>query len=297
MRFGRGNNSSNGVKPKGVQQATLQSAEPVAMVQRPPAPIVQQAQGGWSPASVLREIMAGRSFSGYAELRYHNAMLRFVILVLVVAFAYVNFLWFQHSNKLADQQWIVFHDVNGTTTPGAVAEFRTGPSDEEIRNRAWEVIRWILGAGSSNVDISFAEAKSLMTTEMATEFEAVMGNRRATIKDLRIYKKLEGGRVQPLTEKMLPPGSRLRPTRYDIAVTGVADTYREGTQDKIATGPFAYHVSLVPLDRRTVENPYGLLVSGIQEIDFNLVFPQTAPAGQQQGKEGASTKETQPPHQ
>ena len=57
-------------------------------------------------------------------------------------------------------------------------EFRTGPSDEEIRNRAWEVIKWILGAGSNNVDTSYNEARKMMTDDMQQEFDSVLGRRR-----------------------------------------------------------------------------------------------------------------------
>jgi hypothetical protein len=72
-----------------------------------------------------------------------------------------------------------------------------------------------------------------------------------------------------------------------VVVTGVLDTYREGTETpvRLASGPFSYRVHLVPLDRRTIDNPYGLLVSSIAQIDL-VERPQT---NQNQAAAAAST--------
>jgi hypothetical protein len=169
---------------------------------------------------------------------------------------------------LADGQWLVFHDRGGATSVATAEEFRTGPSDEEIRNRAWEVIKWILGAGSNNVDTSYGEARKMMTDDMQQEFDSVLGRRRQQLKELHIHRRIENAQVRPLTEKDLPPESRVHPSRYDVVVTGTLDTYRLDTNERLATGPFAYHIRLAPLERRTTENPYGLLIAGLSEINL-----------------------------
>jgi hypothetical protein len=211
---------------------------------------------------------SGRAWGGRAELRYHNLVLKVVIFLLACLLVYQNYSWRRHADRLADGQWLVFHDRNGATSVTTAEEFRTGPSDEEIRNRAWEVIKWILGAGSNNVDTSYGEARKMMTDDMQQEFDSVLGRRRQQLKELHIHRRIENAQVRPLTEKDLPPESRVHPSRYDLVVTGTLDTYRLDTNERLATGPFAYRIRLAPLERRTTENPYGLLVAGLSEINL-----------------------------
>jgi hypothetical protein len=209
---------------------------------------------------------SGRAWGGRAELRHHNLVLKVVTFLLACLLVYQNYSWRQHSDRLADGQWLVFHDRGGATSVATAEEFRTGPSDEEIHNRAWEVLKWILGAGSNNVDTSYGEARKMMTADMQQEFDSVLGRRREQLKELHIHRRIENAQVRPLAEEDLPSESRVRPSRYDVVVTGTLDTYRLDTNERLATGPFAYHIRLVPLERRTTENPYGLLVAGLSEI-------------------------------
>ena len=225
---------------------------------------------------------SGRAWGGRAELRHHNLVLKVVILFLTCLLVYQTHSWRQHADRLAEQQWLVFHDRGGETAVATAEQFRTGPSDEEIKNRAWEVIRWILGAGSNNVETCYGEARKLMTNDMQQEFDNFLGRRRQQIKELHIHRRIENAQVRQLTEADLPTESRIRPTRYDMVVTGTLDTYRLDTNERLATGPFAYHVRLIPLDRRSTENPYGLLVAGLSEISA----PQKAAAeGENKGAE------------
>lgn len=211
---------------------------------------------------------SGRAWGGRAELRHHNLVLKVVTFFLACLLVYQNYSWRQHADRLAETQWLVFHDRGGETVGTPAAEFRTGPSDEEIRNRAWEVIKWILGAGSNNVDTSYAEARKMMTPDMQQEFDNALGRRRQQLKELHIHRRIENAQVRPLAEEDLPPGSPIRPTRYDVIVTGTLDTYRTESNERLATGPFAYHVRLTPLDRRSTENPYGLLIAGLSEVSL-----------------------------
>ena len=94
-------------------------------------------------------VASGRAWGGRAELRHHNLLLKVVIFLLACLLIYQSYSWRRHSDSLADGQWLVFHDRGGATSVVTAEEFRTGPSDEEIRNRAWEVIKWILGSGSN----------------------------------------------------------------------------------------------------------------------------------------------------
>ena len=211
---------------------------------------------------------SGRAWGGRAELRHHNLVLKVVAFFLACLLVYQNYSWRQHADRLAETQWLVFHDRGGETVATAAGEFRTGPSDEEIRNRAWEVIKWILGAGSNNVDTSYAEARKMMTPDMQQEFDNALGRRRQQLKELHIHRRIENAQVRPLAEEDLPPGSPIRPTRYDVLVAGTLDTYRTESNERLATGPLAYHVRLMPLDRRSTENPYGLLIAGLSEVSL-----------------------------
>src|SRR5215471_6841633 len=80
--------------------------------------------------------IAGRAYSGRAELRYANLVLCLLNLALLGTLLYSNVLWYRHAATLGEQQWVVFHDVGGQTTAHTGGEFRSGPSDEEIRGRA-----------------------------------------------------------------------------------------------------------------------------------------------------------------
>jgi hypothetical protein len=235
---------------------------PPATVTPVPPKMTTRAQGS---------VFSGRAFSGRGELRYTNAFLRFLVAILLIAQIPENYWWFLHSQRLADTQYVVFQtDQNGLTSAKGVSEFRTGPSDEEIRNRGWEVVRWIFGASSSDIDRCYAEASKMMTNELRNEFQAQFVNKVNDFKDLHVYKQLEQVRVRQLSPDMLPPGLKINLSRYDVVVTGVLDTYREGTETpvRLASGPFSYRVHLVPLDRRTIDNPYGVLVSSIAQIDL-----------------------------
>jgi hypothetical protein len=213
-------------------------------------------------------LVSGRAWGGRAELRHHNLVLKVIVFLLACLLVHQNYSWRHHANRLADTQWLVFHDRGRETSVASAEEFRTGPSDEEIRNRAWEVIKWILGAGSNNVDTSYSEARKLMTPDMQQEFDNALGRRREQLRELRIHRRLEKALVRPLVQEDLPPESHVQPSRYDVVVTGTLDTYRLDTNERLATGPFAYHVRLIPLERRTTENPYGLLVAGLSEINL-----------------------------
>lgn len=230
-------------------------------------------------------LLAGRAFSGRAEERHKVAVLQFVVLLLTAALVYSNYAWWKHADRLGEKQYVVFHDQGGRTTVAQASDFQTGPSDAEIQGRAWDVVRWVVGAGSANVDTAFAEAKKLMTPEMRADFERDMESRRQSLRELGIYQRIENGAARQMTESDLPPGSRARLTRYDVIVTGTLDAYRLDTNERLATGPFAYHVQLVPLDRRTVDNPSGLLVSHMSAIQLPRPAPSPGASPQRRSNE------------
>ncbi len=229
-------------------------------------------------------VLAGRAFSGRAEQRHQSVVLQFIILLLMAALIYSNYAWWKHADQISEKQYVVFHDQGGQTTVSSASEFQTGPSDAEIQGRAWDVVRWVAGAGSTNVDTAFAEAKKLMTPEMRAAFARDIDSRRQSLKELGIYQRIENGAARQMQENDLPPGSQARPSRYDVIVTGTLDAYRLDSNERLATGPFAYHVQLVPMDKRTVDNPSGLLVSHMSTIQLPKPVPTPSTNTQTEGQ-------------
>ncbi len=213
--------------------------------------------------------VSGRAYSGRAELRYANLVLCLLNLALLGALLYSNVLWYRHAATLGEQQWVVFHDAGGQTTARTAGEFRSGPSDEEIRGRAWDLVRWYLEAGTSNYGTAFAEARAMMTPQMQQEFDQAAHARAAELQQLNIYRRLEEGHVRPLERGELPAGMRVEPSRYDVVVTGRLDTYRSDGQGgaagdgRISTGPVSVYVRVIPQAHRTQQNPTGLLVGAM----------------------------------
>ncbi len=229
-------------------------------------------------------VLAGRAFSGRAEERHKTIVLQFVVLLLTSALVYSNYAWWKHADRLGEKQYVVFHDQGGQTTVSSASDFQTGPSDAEIQGRAWDVVRWVAGASSTNVDTAFAEAQKLMTPVMREDFARDMESRRQSLKELGIYQRIENGAVRQMQEGDLPPGSRARLSRYDVIVTGTLDAYRLDSNERLATGPFTYHVQLVPMDKRTVDNPSGLLVSHMSTIQLPKPVPSPSAGTQAGGK-------------
>lgn len=224
-------------------------------------------------------LLYGTAFSGRAVERHHNLVLKVFMLLLIGYIFYQDHSWRAHADKLSEQQWVVFATSNdGETRATSATEFRTGASDAEVRNRAWEISRWLIAAGSENADTAFAEARKMMTDEMRTDFDAELGTRRQQLKELGIYRKIENAKVRPMEEKDLPPGARQKITRYDVVVSGTLDTYRQQTGERIATGPFAYHIRLAPLDKRTTENPWALLVESMTPLQLSAEPTHDGPA-------------------
>lgn len=254
---------------------TSSSGPDLRVTRSPKKPV---SRSGW---------LEGRAFSGRGELRHANFMLIILNVVLVAGLFYTNFAWYRHAAALAEKQYLVFHDQGGTTTVHSASEFRSGASDEEIRGRAWQVVRWYLEASSTNYQTAFAEARAMMDQSMQRQFDDAVAPRISELKDLNIFRKLENARVRPLEPKDLPAGVRTSPTRYDVVVEGVLDTYRaEGkgrpslnADSRISTGPVAIWIHLTPLERRTEQNPSGLLVSSMMMLDIKSPTTSPSPAG------------------
>lgn len=213
-------------------------------------------------------IFWGRSYSGTGQLE-HNNLILIVLMFLGAGYGFWNsYQWRLANTELSYKQWVVFHQKGGVTTPMDARSFQTGAADEEIQAMAWNMTRWIIAAGSSNVEASYAEAKQFMTNEMRSEFDRSFGEKVDTLKQLGIYRKIENASVRQMTEKDLPPGTTAKPSRYDVIVTGDLYTFRESDKDQLAKGPFAYRLRLVPLPSRTIQNPTALLVKSLEETDY-----------------------------
>lgn len=210
----------------------------------------------------------GRAYSGTAMVQHNNLVLK-VLICLVLAYGFWNsYQWRLLATELGIKQWVVFEKREGATTAKDARLFQTGADDAEIQSVAWNMVRLVIAAGSSNVESSYAEARQLMTPEMVREFDQSFGEKIKALKELGIYRKIENASVRQMTEKDLPPGATVKPTRYDVIVSGQLHTYRDNDKDELAQGPFSYRLRLVPLNTRTISNPSALLVNSLEEIDY-----------------------------
>lgn len=231
------------------------------------------------------DLFAGRAFAGNAVLRYTNTVLILLHIAWVIAFVFVNIKWFNYAAQLSDRQYLVYQvDANGETTIHQAGEFRTGPTDPEIRNTAWKVVSRYWEAGTKNYEIYLAEAREMMTSEMQEQFDQAKDARIDELQRLNIYRKIEGAHVRPLNEDDLPAGTHIEITRYDVVVEGRLDTYREGSRDgeRISTGPIAVYVHLAPLPNRTDRIPTALQVAGMMMLDSKTKSGGTVETGAQQ---------------
>lgn len=229
-------------------------------------------------------IVKARAYSGEAEQEHKILLLEVACLLLVGIICWQSYSWRMHANRLAEKQWIVFQvPPDGNTTTSDVSKYQTGPTDEEIRARAWELFRYIAGASSNDVDTYFQEAMQLMVPELREEFVRNFGDTyRRRIKSQGIYSKLENGIVRQMTEEDLPQGSRIKPTRYDVIVKAILNRYSLEDGTRISSGPVSFQLKLTPLAERTVQNPTALLVEQISTIDFE--DPQKEEKKEEKGK-------------
>jgi hypothetical protein len=229
--------------------------------------------------SVARISMTdGRAYSGRAAWLQNSLVLQSVIFLLLIVVIWQAYEGQKALTEVANRGYVVFHDQCGKTVVGTVADYQTGASDEEIKGTAWDVVRLIVGAGSEDVKKSFEEARLRMTSEMQIEFNASLGQYEQIIKQQNIYNKIENGQVRQLEPTDLPPGSQIKPTRYDVIVTGIVQTYDNASRTKISEKAISFLVSTVPLKRRTIQNRSGLLVKGLKEFTPIKNQPSTQPS-------------------
>jgi len=213
-------------------------------------------------------IFWGRSYSGVGQLQHHNLFLKVIILFILSYGFWNSYQWRLHSTEIGIKQWVVFEKNQGITSAKDSRLYQTGADNEEIQAMAWNMVRWVIAASSSNVEASYNEARQFMTPEMLNEFDKSFGEKIEALKQLGIYRKIENASVRQMTEKDVPAGSTFRPTRYDVVVSGELYTFRESNKDLLAKGPFTYRLRLVPLNTRTIQNPSALLVNSLEEINY-----------------------------
>lgn len=262
---------------KGGRAATAVADNNGSAQGRPAAGDMRGAQSGPGGRARPWDLFAGRAFAGNAVLRHTNAVQWIIILGLIVTQVYREIKWFNYAAQLSEKQFVVFHDVNGETTMHTAAEFRSGASDHQIKNVAWQAVRWYWEAGSKNYETAFAEARALMTPDMQEQFDQAAGARIDELEKLSIYRKIEGARVRPLEASDLPAGARVDLTRYDVVVEGRLDTYRANNKGElISTGPISVYVHLVPLEQPTDQFPAGLQVAGLMMLDAKTTAKEGA---------------------
>ncbi|KAF0250433.1 MAG: hypothetical protein FD167_166 [bacterium] len=208
-----------------------------------------------------------RAYSGRAELRHHNQILKLFSLFLIISLAYTNYGWYTHSNYLAKQQYVVYRVLpSGETSVNNSTAFQDSPTPEQIKFKAWEFIKWIMTAGSNDVDRCYAEARVLLHPSAYAKFDEFASKVKPGIKELAIYRLIPKADSRFMEKGDLPEGSQGDITQYDVIVTGTVDTYRLGNNEISDQRLFAFHVRLTPLQAPTSQNPYALLVADFEDI-------------------------------
>ncbi|MFY9226388.1 MAG: hypothetical protein WAQ98_27170 [Blastocatellia bacterium] len=215
----------------------------------------------------------GRAYSGFAKLRQTNLLQQFIIIVLLAHTFWQDYNWRTFADELSEKQWVVFHDRCGDTEVVDAIKFQTGASDVQIQSMAWNMVNWIRGAGTSNVDDYYRQAIKYMTTKMRDEVYRDLEKRRAELQTLNIYFSVDKPKVRPITTQELPIEAQkagMRAGRYDVLVSATFTALREGTKEVIGTKDYTYWMRLIPLSRPTMENPMGLLVDSMILIENRL---------------------------
>lgn len=153
----------------------------------------------------------------------------------------------------------------GTERHDGSSLLQTGPDDIELQGAAWDTVRFIAGADSTNAFSYFQEAKHLMTPECRRAFEREVESSAKELTELKIYRVLEAEPARPMKRSDASGKADERSDRYDLVVSGTLKTYRLGGTEVLTNGPFAYRVQMVPT-MRSVTNTRGILVSRISAL-------------------------------
>lgn len=167
-----------------------------------------------------------------------------------------------------------------TTVQAGTKLLHSGPLDIELRSAAWEVVRLIAGADSSNVQTNFAAAKQMMANSCRDAFEREVEKNAKEIMDLQVYRTVEAlpSQIRFVQPADVPNEQASSLDRFDLLVTGKLNTYRIGTNELLMSGNFSYRIQLAPTER-TLTNPRGVVVSRI--APFNTA-PNITKGGAQQ---------------
>lgn len=205
----------------------------------------------------------GRAYSGFAKLRQSNAFLETVIIGLFIVLLWNDYNWRTFTEILSEKQWMIIHDKCGDLEIKDAIAFQTGASEVQIRRLAWDMVKWIRASGTETVEAAHKDAQKFMTERMRQETVNDLAQRRNTLKTLNVFFSIDDASVRQIKQDELPIEAQkagIRAGRYDVLVEGTLNTFRQGTNEQLSTGPIAYWVHLVPTPRPTMENPNALLV-------------------------------------
>jgi hypothetical protein len=214
------------------------------------------------------EITLSRSYSGRAELRHHNQILKIIIVLQVIMFCYGQYAWVKHSNYLAEKRTAVIEvDANGKAVTKSLESYQPRePLEQEIKYQGGMFIYWLQSAGSADIDRCFVEARRMAHTSLTPKLDEIIEKVTPGIKELRIYRRIENLKVKTLETSDLETPTMGEFSRYDVLVTGDVLSYRLQNNELSDKRAFAYHVRLVPLSERSDWNPSALLVQDFEEV-------------------------------
>lgn len=216
---------------------------------------------------------SGRAYSGLAKLRQSNLLQQGIIIALIAHAFWSDYNWRAFADELSQKQWVVFHDRCGDTEAIDAVNFQTGASDIQIKRMAWDMVQWIRGAGTLNVDSYYKQARKFMTQKMQDDLSRELDKRSAELQTLNIYFSTEKSLIKQMKTDELPLDAQkagFKAGRYDVLVKATFTALREGTKEVIGTKDYTYWMHLIPLPRPTMDNPTGLLVDSMIPIESRL---------------------------
>ena len=224
----------------------------------------------------IKKVWKGKSFTVNGEKRYALFVWQFVAIGLLGVLVFMVYRDGRVMSDLAQQQYLVFEvDQKGSVRMRDASEYQVGPLQVEVEGRAIDNMRWIVGAGSKNIDTAFAEAKRGMTDEMQRQFESERGEDFVEkTKKLNIYRIVSEIDARALKPEDLPVAERqkTRISKYDVVVYGVVNTYRSGSNEWLDESRFALRVTMQPQESRTKENMSALKIDNIADLDAKQVM-------------------------
>lgn len=216
------------------------------------------------------------AYSGRAYARQSISILVLIILCQMAGIFYLIFNNYLVATELNKSNFAVFSEkCDGSIEVANISNYQKDAGNLTVRSIAWNVVRLFKSAGTGNADVVYDEAKRVMTKDMREAFSAIAELDKSNL--LRqgnstqgVYRVIDPQTVvvKMLEKEDLAPGSKTEVTPYDAIVSGTLRYFTSETKQQIGQPEnFSILIKTVPLEARSENNPWGLLVAGMDILD------------------------------